>query len=122
MSFTSKVSMYLTHPCQQSSIRGQEKEEKEDIQIIQPQQRNSIINIKPQSQSPQKILSLLQGSRISREPRIAQLNRLVLDIHPHLQLQVLAQRRVDFGPGRFDRGEPVRRHGDFAGFDVDETV
>lgn len=59
---------------------------RDGVQIIQPQQRNRIVNIKPQRQRTQKILSLLQRPRIRRKPRIAQLDRLVLDVHAHLQL------------------------------------
>lgn len=94
---------------------------KGDIQIIQPQQRNRIIHIKPKRQGAQEILALLQRPRIGRDPRVAQLDRLVLDVHAHLQLQVLAQRRVDLRPGRLDRAEAVRRDGDFAGFDVHQA-
>ena len=124
--------MYLSDPCQHTISpdfnplperkyrrlgRGASEKGK-NIQIIQPQQSNRIIDIKPERKRLNKVLPLLESARIARELRIPQLNSLILDIHPHLELQVFAERRVDFRPGGFDRGEAVRRDRDFAGFDV----
>lgn len=93
-----------------------------DIQIIQPQQSNRIIDIKAQGQSLDEILALLEGTGVRGEFGVSQLNSLILNVHADLQLEVLTERGVDLRPGGFDGGKAVRRDGDFAGFDVDDSV
>lgn len=103
---------------------GSDKEKKLtlDIKIIQPQQSNRIIHIKPKRKSSHKICPLLNGARIGRHFGRAQFHRLTLHVHAALQLEVLDQRRVDFGPGGFERGHAMWWDGHFAVFDADGVV
>lgn len=91
-----------------------------NVEIIQPQQRNRIIDIKPESKRPHKIGSLLNRARVGRHFGRPQLDSLALHVHAALQLEVLDQRRVDLGPGGLEGRHAMGRNGDLAVLHADD--
>jgi hypothetical protein len=93
-----------------------------NVQIVQTQQSNSVVQIETQTESMDKVCTLLQSSSVIGESACAQLDVLVLGVDSALQLQVLDQRRVNLRPCVLQRSPAVRRYSDFAGFGADVGV
>jgi hypothetical protein len=93
-----------------------------DVQIIQTQQSNSVVQIETQAESVDEICTLLQSTSVIGESACAELDILVLCVDSALQLEVLNQRRVNFGPCVLQRSPAVGWYGDFAGFGAGVSV
>ena len=89
-----------------------------DIEIIKPQKRNCIVNVKPAHEGPKEIHPALNGLRVRGVLARPQLDGLALHVHAHLQLEVLDERRVDAGPLRLEWRHAVRRDADLAVLDA----
>lgn len=87
-----------------------------DIQIVEPQQRDRIVDIEAEGKGADKVGALLQRSRVDRLLRRPHLDGLVFGVHAHLEEKVFHKWRVDLGPAVLERSEAVGRDGDFAAF------
>ncbi len=90
--------------------------ERFNVQVVQPQQRDCVVDIKSKAESFHEVFALLQCSRICRMLRGTQLHGPSLDVHPHLQFEVLHKGRVHLQPGSFQGCHAMRRDKDFSCF------
>jgi hypothetical protein len=60
-----------------------------DVQVVEAQQGDGVVDVEAQREGLDKVLALLQRVGRRRQRRGAQLDRARLDVHAHLQVQVL---------------------------------
>lgn len=89
-----------------------------DVEIIQPQQRDRVVDVEPEGEGAHEVGALLDGAGVGGDLGGAQLDALALHVHAALQPEVLHERRVDLGPGGLEGRHAVRRDGHLAVLDA----
>jgi hypothetical protein len=89
-----------------------------DIQVIQSEKSNRIVDIEAEGESADKVCALLESANVRGELGGSEFYGAALDVHSDLELEVLDDRRADFGPVGFEGGHAVRRNGHLASLDA----
>ena len=90
--------------------------ERLDVQVVEAEQGDGVVEVEAEGVGGEEVGALLDGVGVGGELGGAQFDRLLGDVHAHLELEVLDERRVDSGPVVLERCHAVRRDADFAFF------
>ena len=78
-----------------------------DVEVVQPQQRDGVLDLETQKEGLHKVGGLLQGAHVLRVRLRLDLHLARLQIHPHVQLHVLRHRLEQLQPVVFQRRKPA---------------